>query len=243
MSFRRDYLPLFTIWLLDDASGANLEGAVLEPTTRCRDILANHQLLWQTRPQGLAVFYTRNPWQEESLLGRISAPTTFDFSLRLPAAFFTAYQPDLAEAGQLHLYNRNDDGSLRVGANAGLARGARVSSADAIRILPRRFELPLQLPAGAARIELREQFSDRLLLELPLQELGGGWRRSFDLRRLRAGRVRLNPDNQPSEQIHLLLDDELAAGRAQGLVSIMLDQAQDLAPAEGYRFEARFTAR
>lgn len=243
MSFRRDYLPFFGIHVLDHDNGTPADSITVRPTSRCREILSNHQLLWQPRPHGVEVFYTLNPWHDDPLLGRITARMQLDFSLQLPAGFFAGYLPDFGDEKQLHLFNLSSAGNIRSGNTVRLSRDPQVSAADAIRILPARFELPIGIPAGTSHYEVRRQFGNTVLQEIPVEELGSGERQTFDLRQLDAGRVRLNPDNLPDQQTHLLLHNELAAGRAQAMVSIVMNQAQELAPTGGYRFEARFRAR
>jgi len=243
MSFRRDYLPFFRIRALHNSSGNSLPGVQLQPTAQCRRRLADHQLLSRATAQGLEVWYTLNPWQSPPVLAPLSSAVQFDFSLLLPADFFTEFHPDFADERQLHLSNLAGDGSIKPGATVALSSIPTVSSADAIRIVPARFELPLTIPAAASSIDIRGWHDDTVLHSVPVSELGTGPRLEFDLRRVGSGRFRLAPDNQPTQHTHVLLDNEVAASRSQGLVSIVLAQAQQLAPPAGYQFEARFESR
>jgi hypothetical protein len=243
MSFRRDYLPLFRIRALHDSNGTALPAVQLRPTAQCSSRLADHQLLSRPTVQGLEVYYTLNPWHSSPLLAPISAPLQLDFSLQLPADFFSEFQPDFADARQLHLSNLAGDGSIKPGTSVTLTSTSTVSVADSIRILPGKFELPLGIPPGATAFEVRAWHDDTVLHSVPVNEMGAGPRLEFDLRRVGRGRFRLAPDNQPTQHTHVLLDNEVAASRAQGLVSIVLNQAQHLAPASGYQFEARFESR
>lgn len=243
MSFRRDYLPLFRIRALHDGTGNSLSAVQLRPTAQCRARLADYQLLSRPTGQGLEVYYTLNPWQSPPLLAPITDTVSFDFTLQLPPAFFAEFQPDFVDERQLHLSNLAGDGSIKPGATVTLSSAPAISGADTIRILPGKFELPVDVPAGATAFEVRAWHDDTVLHSIPVDELGTGPRIEFDLRQMGRGRFRLAPDNQPTQHTHVLLDNEVAASRAQGLVSIVLAQAQQLAPPAGYQFEARFESR
>lgn len=243
MSFRRDYLPLFSIHVIEDATGAAVSGVKLRPTSRCQRLLADHQLLVRPRDYGLDVYYTLNPWEASPLLGAITSRVDFDFSLHLPGNFYDEYLPDLTDQNQLHLNNLAGNGSIKPGNTVSLSSGASVAPAEAIRIVAEKFEIPLSIPPGASSFEVRGPFSSAVVYNIPISELGGGERIEFDLRKVGQGRYRLSPDNQPTQHTHVLLDNEVVASRAQGLVSIALEQSQQQAPATGYRFEARFESR
>lgn len=240
MSFRRDYQRLLSIHVIDGATSATVGGVKLRPTTRCQRLLSDHQLLTRQRDYGLDVYYTMNPWAPDPLLGPITNRVTFEFSLHLPADFYDEYGPDLTDPKQLHLNNLASNGTVKPGNTVVLSNGGNVGLTEAIRIVAEKFEIPRSVPAGATSFQVRRQYDNTVIHNIPVAELGGGDRIEFDLRKVGAGRYRLAPDNQPTQHTHVLVDNEVAAAGAQAVVSITMEQLQNLAPPGGYRFEARF---
>ena len=230
MSFRRDYLPYFSLRIVNHANDEAIPGVAIAPAAQCRQKLHNLHLLTRRRAHGLDVYYTRNPWSSAPVLGEISSRV----------------QLDLPGSGQLHLFTLTAAGAVKPGDTVSLAAGTTVAAGDAIRIVPEKFTIPITLNPGATDYEVRGQFDNTVLLEIPVSEIGsgqGGQQVEFDLRDVGERRVRLSPDNQPTEVTSLLVNNSHSSGRAQGIVSIFLEQSQQLAPAEGYQFEARFEHR
>lgn len=247
MSFARSYFPLFRISLLNHSTGEAISGAKLSPSRDCAKLLANHQLLTKERDYGLDVFYSTNPRADEPLLAAFSGLVQFDFQLHLPMDFFKAYLPNLsAEPGRsLHLQNRDAGGNIQQAATNSLGQSVTVGLSEAVTVQPMRFELSMDIDASATSFQVSTEFDNTpLLLDgLKIDNTGLNTLTELDLTVLAGGRYRIATDTQPTQYRHLLLDNELAASRAQGLISIYLNQAQDLAPMEGYQFEARFDPR
>ncbi|WP_432695146.1 hypothetical protein ACQUQP_11360 [Marinobacterium sp. YM272] len=243
MSFRRDYLPLFGIHFIDHSSGDPIPGVSATPLATCQRALNDHQLLFKTRPFGCQVYYSTNPWASSPVLGEVTRRVSFDFSLHLPGDFYQRYLPDLTERKQLHLHNLANNGDIKAGNTVTVSAGTAVAGADAVRALPKRFEIPLNLTPATTELQVRRQFGSSLVTSIDRDELGEGERIGIDLRQLDSGRYRLATDDQPGQHTHVLLDNELASGDAQGMVSIVMDDSQQLAPAEGFRFEVRFEPR
>lgn len=243
MSFRRDYLPFFSIRTIEHGSADVISGSEVVPTSECRKKIRNHQLLTRQRDYGLQVYYSTNPWAASPLLGEISSRTRFDFVLRLPGDFYQRFHPDIAGNEKLHLHNLQASGDLKPGNAVTLSASPSTTANDAIKLVSQRFELEVTTPAGATAFELRSQFGATVLSSFDLDELGQGARLEFDLDGRNSGRYRLSPDSHPSQIADIFVEDEVAGQSCQGLVSIYLETAQTLAPAAGYEFNARFEAR
>ncbi|MFP6789666.1 MAG: hypothetical protein VB954_06765 [Thalassolituus sp.] len=243
MSFRRDYKPLFSIRVVDHNSNAAIEEVVVEPTSQCRKLMQDHQLLAKQRSYGMQVFYSLNPLVAEPLMGAINSRVRLDFKLSLPTDFYQRYLPDVSGDKRLHLCNLDNSGALKAGSAVGLSAGASIAANDALHLVGERFELAISPPVGAASFELRQPFDAAVLNTFDLAELGQGARLEFDLERLESGRYRLSPDNTPAQVTDLFVENEVAGQRCQALISIYVETPQTLAPVAGYQFNARFESR
>lgn len=243
MSLRRDYLPLFSIRVVQHGSGDVINNVKIVPTMECRKLLSDHQLLVKEREFGVQVYFSTNPWSADPLLGAITSRVRFDFKVVVPIDFYELYLPDLEGGKRLHLNNLTAAGDIKPGADVSLSTNASVTDIDALNVVAQRFEVEIMPPVGAASYEVRNQFDGQVLRDYPLEELGEGARVEFDLDGLPSGRYRLAPDNLPSQVTKLFVENEVASQRCQAVVSIFLETPQTGAPANGYQFNARFEVR
>ncbi|TCI01877.1 hypothetical protein EZV61_16565 [Corallincola luteus] len=244
MSFRRDYLPLFSIELVDNDSGLPI-AARFSPTGRCSKRMANHGLLFRKRNNMAEVYYSRNPWAESPVIGAISALTQFDFSIRLPDGFYQRYQADFAGLGlrHMHLQNRAADGSLRQTAVASISQTALLGDQDGALIVSQHYQARMNLPIGASAIDIRAQFSETIVKSIAVTQVGSDTPVSVDFSGLPFGRYTLAPNNAPAQRLTVYFDDNLVGDGGHGLVAVFINQSQALAPAQGYRFVARVEPR
>ena len=243
MSFRRDFHPLFAVHAVEHGSGDTLSGIRISPTSECQHQLNNFHLIAKPRDFGIQIYYSTNPWVSPVVLGEISDRVQFDFALHIAGDFFARYEPDFADAKQLHLRNLLPNGDIKTGNSVVLSDGAFVSNNDAVRLVPGRFEIPFSFSNSAVALTVRDPYNNTVVTSIDRNTLGEGERIEVDLRHISHGRYRLTPDDQPSQQTDVLISNEIAASRALGIISIVQAQSQQLAPADGYRFEVRFESR
>jgi len=243
MSFRRDYLPLFSIKLLDNSDGQPIAGGSIVPTRAGMKKLNDHQLIAKSRTWGLQVYYSRNPRAESPVVAEVSTRVRFDFALYLPRSFYSEYLPDISGGEKLHLQNLEGGGAIAVGDTVSIAAGVTVSANDAVFLFPTRFEIEQEVPPGATEYELRAQHDNTVLGSFPVETLGGGDLLEFDLKKINSGRYRLTADTQPGLHTHIFVDNQLASESLQGICTIYLETSQQLAPVNGYQYEARFATR
>lgn len=245
MSFQRQYLPLFSIRVLNNSTGNAIVGAMLKASNQTQKALNNHHLLAKSRDYGLDVFYSTNPQASNALLGPITSVKKLDFELHLSASFYSEYLPDLdgSTGKQLHLQNLNASGAVVLANNTSLSQGSVISAIDAVKVQPLRFEVRMNIDGAATEIQVSKQFDPAAIVTLPVTVIGNEVQLELDLTELSSGHYRLATDSQMNQYSHVLLDNELASARAMGLISVYLDQLQTNAPANGYQFEARFDPR
>jgi hypothetical protein len=246
MSLSRQYRPLFTVAAEDDLSNARLTAISFAATRACSARLADHQMVFRPRPGGFQVFFQTNPEAADPLMGRITARTRFSFAMTLSQRdLFARYQPDLNlnTGAQLYLDNLTPGGNIQ--AKNTLSVGTTVQQADAARVCPPMFALPVDLADPPAILRIRPMFPPGSPPREIAVDVPPGTGRALtrvDLSDLPVGPYALTADDEP-EASTIYVDDELAARGALGVVDLYLEAAQDTVPDGGLAYFIRFARR
>jgi hypothetical protein len=247
MSLSRAYHPLLTVAVEDDSTHNRLSGLALLPTGACEDNLADHQLVFRPREGGAQIFYQTNPAAAEPLLGRIDGRTRFSFALvQSGQNLLERYLPDLtADTGpQLHLHNLTPSGNIQT--KNTLSIGTSVQRADAIRIYPPIFVVPVDLSGGPTVVRIHDRFNaGTILRQVPIAAAAGSSRAltKIDLSDLPSGPYLLDTEAAGSVARAIYVDRKLGARPALGVVELYQEASQDTVLADGASYFIRFQPR
>ena len=248
MSLVRQYRPLFTVAVEDDASHARLTAISFAATQACRARLADHQMVFRPRPAGFQVFFQTNPEAADPLMGRIGTRTRFTFAMTLSQRDLLArYLPDLDPhtGAQLYLDNLTPSGNIQT--KDTLSVGTTVQQGDAARICPPVFAVPVDLADPPSVLRIRPKFEPaspprEITVDAP-SDSGRALTR-VDLSDLPPGPYALTDDDDADSARTIYIDGELAGRSVFGVVDLHRQTAQDdNVPDGGLAYFIRFARR
>ncbi|HEX8216139.1 MAG TPA: hypothetical protein VF577_01625 [Allosphingosinicella sp.] len=238
------YRPVAAVTAKDQAGGKPIPAFAFEPTRTTLAKLADHRLLYRNRTAGFQLLGARNA---EGPLAPIVAPLRLLFALRAsdPGAV-ARYKPagDAAAGPSLYFTNVAADGKAQ--ASPSLTRGDAAGAEDSVRIVGRRFRASVPLPAAdrPTSIALLRRYEGTRVGaavpvppgDAPVAEL------SLDVSGEEGAAFTLIAEPGGPRQ-HFLCEDELAGGRAFGVVELVLKAFPGPEPAAGRDFVAVFKRR
>ncbi|MFV1980220.1 MAG: hypothetical protein ACC655_03630 [Rhodothermia bacterium] len=247
MSIIIQYLPFFNVSVEDEASGDPITGLSFTPSPECRDVLADHHLVFRARDSGFQVYYETNPAAADPVLGKISSRVRLSFLISaIPADMFDRFEPQLTpDTGpQLYLDNLTPAGNIQ--GKTTLSGSTFVQTQDATRVYPDVFSAiaDLSTPPRATEFRVNEYFGGLAsVVTVPIPSGGTVASAKIDLSEEDPGPYVLATDSAAIPDRNIYVDSQIAETTSSGVVDLYWDSSQSTAPAGGVSYTIRFRKR
>lgn len=248
MGFVLDYQPFFKVSVEEEGNGSPLQGFSFAPTSRGARLLSDHQLIFQARETGFAVYFATNPRAADPLMGKINRLSQFGFSVRLKdSTFFSRYAPNPAAmpAVQFYFDNLMDSGDIQPASRQHLSAGAFIDVEDAAGIHPHIFFAKADLSEGTSPTKhlVKEKFDPSVTVkEVTIDTSSGASLVStrIDLSDQPSGPYLLDTDAVTHTPQTIYLDNALAVQGNLGIIDIFWETPQDTVPVGGLNYTMTF---